>query len=1504
MKKCKKVLALVLALLMLVSAVSVGFSSFAANGKSLYTGESIKNSMNAVDEFELNSGQYATMILDFADKTLAELNIKPITIPTINVGIQMGSIDELIGTIQAIARLKETNASFLGNAANLNFTYFTADPESITRRPITTTKDEAIISAFVGFLSDSANANIIKGVIKDGTNSLNLNSIINGFIPDEFKNLDVVGMIKEGVFGSKDASFDDGIADLITSILNGLDLEMLDGYSFTKTDSIYLTIDKVVRALTKWAVKQLQDDAWNIEENVLSALPTFKEDYPFVDLSGLKRVEWTWEGDGCATFTPGTPSTYLVYHINNLIGHIVERVFPEFAKQYTWTTDKSTNSLSTLDDNIAKAAEYADKKLNGGTFTAEDLAGLDSTAKRKAYAMVLADAMLKMFFPGIKVDKEDIKNGCICKLAVQALNEFFAYYIPEEFIDDLYIYKITDTGTEISFNSSAYPESTCKTLYKQMAAKALSKFLSGYFPVFTDGNWSGDIDQVAKVMLSYFLNTVCKAGDPTTGAGTGALGTVSSTESAYTAIDRIIFSYTNGSYVEGASSSGGRNKSGILPKGILPSAYNTTLKLKNLIFDSVENLSVGSLLGLLVPNSGSTTEMNEPLFPKLATWEIIRIINVIFPGTWTSKTDSLDTLITKDNLANMLYNILTGLKEDYHVKPGIRLACFALGLSTPQKRGVADVSLTKLNRSAYEAIGNVIPATSTTIPDGYYIKIDNTTKGINTGFRNGGNLSDAPVPDDLYKIYVKSVVCENDSKVQIQDKTSYIDDNSSDTWSIGGSLSKTNEVLSILVTYQISLETNNRFGPEQQTRLYVFAGMPASTTLESGTVNVKVPNAIYGSPSMINNAVGLISTDNASSTVTAAAKDYSTYPSALTSAGITISATDPGSPSSTSDKPFNPVSISVPGTVNMENYYGSYSMTYTMKSKDPSVEGSDYANAASANINLVLFDDAGLPSLFNSYNSMDLQKKDFMDEETNDETLWNAFQTQMINSSLLINSPTSSGKTAPADLKAAFAAQAEALKSAYNKLAKTSNVDYSAELTQRIETYSDGNEADGVRAKFTMWDYTPVSYARFSSSMSTVKEYKQKGETSSVKLEEALRYNEAMSKRLFTSTKTNASKAAALQNLKDLLAQFDKSKYNEEVYTPASYEAIIKAIDDATAAAGPNNMALDGTAGAARTSDYADARAAILKANNLLTETPLDVAALNTLVKQIKSGSKFYNNEFDNMYYTDESWAVLEKALNDADVAINDPFAFIAAAGDKPTEAEIATAQDKLGDYVTTLEEALAGLVKYKSVLELKNPDEPGFVTFKEGQKLIIGSVVIDADNYVILPYGQASDANNLALKFRMSSNTSHYTKDANGKWNTYSTGDTLTTYNFKLQKQPVASGTGTAAPIGNLTTGHAIKITDANGNNKYYTIAITGAPTGQVNEGNWNDGTSITAVKKLLPNIIANIGMSTYATKNQQRLLACDLNGDGKVDITDMVLLKKWENTNDNYEPYHAPFS
>jgi len=1481
MKKCKKVLALVLALVMLLSAACVGLSASATNVKNLYTGSALSGKMNSVDEYELTNEQYASIILDFVDKTLANANIPVMTIPLtsgLRIQINAKDINGINRTIIDLNALIDKASSFLGDIAKLDFSAFST---STARDGKTSASDVRFITALVSFLSTKVNYEAIGKLVRKGlgtgSGQLNPGSIVNGFIPDNVKEItnDIVGFLKKTLFNDANASFDANIASMVTELINGLGLEMLEGYTFESTDSIYSTIDKIVRVLTKWVIKNIQADTWDFKGMILNAMPNFETEYPFVNLDGITEINWDWEADGMGKkFVAGTASTYIVYHINNLLGEVVSKVFPEFnsfkgslgggiSSTAGWKKDNSTNSLNTLNQNIAKAAQYADIKLNGGTFTDEEAAAL--TNPTKTYAMVLADAIIKMFFPGIKVEKQDIVNGNIAILAVEALNEFNSYYIPENILTDLYTYN--ETGTVL--NRTKYTESYCQGLYKNMLAAMIAKFTSGYFPVsFSNKN---NLDAVLKDIVKYFMNTVAKAGT----LSEGALGTISNSDTVYTAVDRIIFSLnTSGSYVEGASSNGGRNKTGILPQGVLPASYNTSKKLVDHLFNCVEGLNVGDLLKILVPNS-SGTEMTTALFPNLVSYEIIRIINVLFPATWTSKTGSLDALLTNENLGNILEKILQQLNINYHIYPALKLVSSLMGLSSAQTRGEAAISLanevTAGDTTVYPNIQPIINSSSTTVPSGYYLKVENTSKGINGGYHsNTGN----EIQYEPYKLKVVSIVCENQSGVKVNNASeANIASADSQAFSISGTATL-NTMLSFRVTFKMSEEMGRNYGDPQEARIYVYYGNPSMASGTSNSVTVSIPSVIYGTPSMFNNAVGYYRTNNAAATYSGAAED-SVFPKALTDAGFTFSASGSGTPETTANTQFNPFSVSVPSTVDINDYAGTYNITYNLKTIDTSNSDASYSGNTAINTKWVLFDDAGLEGLVSQYTGMDLQAADF-----SNTALWNAFAAELNKAEVMLNNPGATATT-PAALKAAFAAEVETLTAAYEALAESSTADYTELLKARLVEYADGDAENNIRPKYTRWDYATVGYTRYAKSLSAVRNYYNNKEKSSVKVTEALRYNEAMAKTnvLFPDAATDTSKAAALNNLKSVYNTFNayRANYNPTNYTPESTEAILEALDQGASVIG--GTGLDGTS-EPKVSDYADARNDILAALNKLIAQPLNISALYSKVNAAKEQ---YN---DNMYYTDDAWNVYEKALDAANTVINDPLSLLPK---DYTAADVASVNAQItSQYIPNLESAIQVLQANPYVSSLSGMQK-GAVAYDFGKKIVAGARVINASDYIIVaPGAKYSDLNKL---FEFSKNTSRYTKDAEGNWNTYcSVEDTPT---FKVYK---ANGSVQSSAGARLRTGWTVEVSAPSaGISNTYTIVVTGSSY-DTNPNPTTFTKSRDTLATILPNVIANVGVDTFT---DAQILSCDLNSDGRVDNTDLVLLKMWQNG--TYVPYNT---
>ena len=1469
MKKSKKILALILSLIMMMSAASLGLVGSAVSSKSTYTGTAL-GSLNSADQYELSDEQNISMILDYADKMLGELNLMKTTIAvsSIKVDIDLTSLNGVNKTLIGLNEKLGSLSSFIGDLADLKLTMFTAN----TYRDGTGARDVAMIQAFLSFLSNSTNAGMIKKLVQKGlgtgSGQLNPGSIVSGFLPANVTDItnDIVGFLKETLFKDRNAKFDTEIPNLIMDMINNLGVEALKDFKVTTSSTIYSLIDSAARSLINWVIEQVKLGAdgvfgADIKSLILTALPTFEQDYPFVDLDGIKNISWNWSAQGMGSaFSTSNTSSWLAYQVNDFVGMLVNNVLPEF--KGSWTADHSTNSLATLDSNIAKLAKYVNEKVNPTSI-------LDSntTYSTKTYAMVLANFVIKMFLPALSVSEQDIIDGNVCKLAVQALNELMCYYLPEKALSDLYLtngdgtYKLDADGNMQL--SSKYTETYCKTAYKSMIAEVAAQFLSGYFPIkFTN---TSSFDTVLKDAGAYFVNDVAA----------GALGTVGSSETIYTAFDRLILSVnSSGSYIEGASSSGGRNTSGIMPQNFLPSAYNTTKKVVDQLFTSIENLSLGGIIKLLVPNT-ATADMNTALLPNVLTLTVIRVVNKLFPGTWTQKTTSLDALITNANLGTILYSIMTNFSYSNHICPVVKLLNAMLGLSSSQKKGEADVSLAKATTSAdgatvYVSAEPVIYSSSTTLPSGYFLKIENTSSGINSGYSSADGTN---YQDSLYQLRVNSVVCENSSTVKVSGLTStnaIIDSGAS----IGLALSGTcplNTTLQFLVTYQMSNENGRSYGDVQQSRIYVYYGSRTTTTLTSNTVSVTVPTKIYASPNTLARTLGSSRTSNLESGYSATA-ETSTMPTALTNAGYKITPSSVGKPASTTDEYFNLFSVSYKMTTEqLKAISGNYTIKYEIQTKDTAAEGSAYGTAKSTNIALTLFYDNGLTALVDKYLNLDLQSGEF-----SSQAQFNAFMSELRTAYAMVYNPGSTATTVSA-LESAFAAECSKLETAYNKLLLYQVSDAVANLKQRITEYSTGTE-DAV-AKYRIYDYTPVSWKRYSSTMSTIKRYFNTGVTSSLKINEALRINDVMANRLVLRSKVSgdSSKNSAFNNLKAVYNTYSNilSNSSDVTYTTKSKEALQTAIAKAA-----DIIAVPDTY---KASDFSDARSAILAGVHELTVQPLDV---QTLEQTIDESTTTYN---DNAPYTDEAWEKFLAAVGDATDIVENPFNYINSATDS---AEIAKGNEKVDELKSALDAAVEQLKANPFISELvtkTNESERnyGFVYDDSVKTIHAGKYKIQNDGYIIVPFGtKGNDLKNMNY-FTLTSNESKYFND---EGEPLKEGDTPMKYQTPYTAAAcINPSTGRAVTTAAVRAGNLYQITWENGQTSSYNVIMANNPADTASATSKTKFVAaMNVVGQKLPQVLKGELADSEATAST--ILACDVNGDGKVDNTDLVLYKMYK--------------
>lgn len=1469
MKKSKKILALIMSLIMLMSATSVGLVANAASSKSTYTGTAL-GSLNSADKYNLTNEQYVSALFDFADNMLVDLNLMhtAVAIGSVKIDVDLTSLNGINRTITGVYAKLGMLSSFIGDLANetsgIQLGMFSAN----TYRDGTGARDVALMGAFVSFLSNSNNANIVKKLIQKGLGGDGVDiGMVSNFLPASVTDItdDIVGFLKETLFKDRNAKFDTEISNMLMDLVNNLNFAPLAEFKITSNSSIYSLIDSAARSAINWALKQCRlgpdgEFKTSVKDAILKLLPTFETDYPFVNLDGFNNLSWDWSAHGAGTaFSTSNTKSWLVYQVNDFLGMILSNVLPEFTG---WKADNSTSSLTTFDENIAKLAKYANDKLN----PEDSVLDSSKTYSTKVYAMVLANFVIKMFLPSLSVSDSDILAGNVCKLAVQALNEFMSYYMPENVLNDLYEmngnnYALDDKGhLKVS---SAYTETKCKTVYKQQLAQIAAQFTSAYFPVtFRDKT---SFDTVLYDLGAYFVNDVAES----------ALGTVGASESIYTAFDRIVLSInSSGGYINGASSSGGRNTSGILPQGTLPSAYNTSKKVIDLLFSAIENLSLGSALKLLVPNT-SNTEMTKAVLPNLLSLEAIRIVNKLFPGTWTKATESLDALITNENLGNILYSIMTNLSLTNHIYPLAKAACTLLGLTSSQKKGDANVSLAKSDKDADGAtiyISESVPVIynkSNTLPGGYFLKIENTSSGINAGYSRADR---SQYQDSLYNLKVNSVTCENVSTVKVEALTSsnsIIASGANVGLAISGSC-PLGTTLQFLVKYQMSNENGTTYSDEQEARMYVYYGSRTTTSLSSNGVTVEVPTKVYASPSTLTNTLADVYAGSAENVYTMSA-ETSVAPKALTDKGYEIKFTNPGAPTNTSANKKKYSMFSVSNSVKPENYStlsGTYSINYNVQTRDSSVADSAFGAAKSTTISLVLFNDFGLASLVNQYMNLDLQSVEF-----SSATQLKSFLNELAKAYAMVYNPSATA-TGVSALESAFKAEAQALETAYNKVLVYQVSDAVTNLKQRIEEYSTGTEEQV--AKYRSFDYTPVSWARYSSTMSTLKGDLNSGVTSSLVINEHLRYNVVTANRLVLKSAVagDSSKTSARKNLQTVYDTYSNILNNNSgvTYTTTSKEALEKAL--ATAAdvlAVPDSY---------KASDMSDARSDILAGVNELTVQPLTVAALESA---IDDAEKTYN---DNSPYTDEAWEAYLKALSSAQDIVDNPYNYVPA---DPTSAQIAEGNAKVNELKTALADAIQYLTDHPFISDLVSKQyttgvDYGHVYGESANKIVAGKYTLDNNNYIIAPYGITGNELKNMTFFELTSNKSRYFNDEGGK---LKEGDIPKTYTSTFTSATCYNDRGSAA-TGAVRSGYTFVIKWSNGSTTTYNIVVAANPTKSSVSNSQYTRNGINLVGQYLPQVLN--GTLAEAKVTPELILACDINGDGEVDNTDLVCYNLYE--------------
>ena len=637
MKKMKRLLAIILASLLILSSATAATSAYQA-----YTDEALTK-YDFTDSPVLTTEQYASMILDYADKELAKLNFKK-DLPVIGT-LDATSINNALSSVYTIGN-KKAILNLADDAKHLKV-------DMLKDRRRGSHPDVDVIKSVLEFLGKDDNRNIIKKVVAGG---LGNNRV-------------------------KDVGLDLGVANSFVKIDLNVEVmlrELIWGLAYPNTAyNSSTTVDTMVQTIIQNAlagVKEIPESVRNLVDlNSTKSTYDFIEDllqtaYNDIAVPMLNDQTMKWLGQEIDKDTTGTlaglfnrdfrVSTYtvpanstLVAELNNIAGGIVNGLL----KNYNgWVSGDN----SKLTDNVVAVARYILKETGGYFFpdwqkhiaTPEEI---DAMSKEELIAYIARSVINASV--GYMYIPEDVTT--VVGVAWEAVRQLMAQFLPER-------------------DYSGYPKTV------QGILDMLADYVAYNVNPGIDLN-AGDL----KKALTYgdgmdkMLTTAVKwlAAEPQN--YTGLLPTTAiDTSDGWKALDDIIFK--------------------LLDKSILPAKFansGSETILKDIVYSILNGLLVDQDLtcisDLFVKNESGAfaTQTLKQSIVRLVT----DILNAILPGAiGTTYYPSLDAILKRETLGQIVYDLLGSLNSnrDNLVPPIVNIVAQVMGLSAKSKFGRMEFS--------------------------------------------------------------------------------------------------------------------------------------------------------------------------------------------------------------------------------------------------------------------------------------------------------------------------------------------------------------------------------------------------------------------------------------------------------------------------------------------------------------------------------------------------------------------------------------------------------------------------------------------------------------------------------------------------------------------------------------------------------------------------------------------------------------------------------------------
>ena len=640
----KRLLAIILASLLILSSATAAASAYQA-----YKDDALTK-YDFTDTAVLTTEQYASALLDYADKELKKANI------TMDLSI-LGKLDatSIDNALSSVYKLINGNKIILWMAGDLN----SVNVDAIKSPRRSNTTDVAVIKALLQFLAD--NKGIVKKVVVGGVGKYKRDGGVSLGVANSFVKVDlnVEVMLREMIWGLAYPNTEYNSSNNIDSMLQVIIQNALAGVKeipesvrnlvdLNSTKSTYDFIEDLLQtAYNDIAVPMLNDQTmkWLGQEIDKDTTGT---------LAGLFNRDFR-----VSAYTVPAGST-LVAELNNIAGGIVNGLL----KNYNgWVSGDN----SKLTDNVVAVARYILKETGDYFFsdwqkhiaTAEEI---DAMSKEELIAY-LARSIINASV-GYMYIPEDVTT--VVGVAWEAVKQLMAQFLPER-------------------DYSGYPKTV------QGILDMLADFVAYNVNPGIDLN-AGDL----KKALNYgdgmdkMLTTAVQWLDADPQYYTGLLpSTAIDTSDGWKALDDIFFK--------------------LLDKSVLPAKFansGSETILKDIVYSILNGLLVDQDLtcisDLFVKNESGVfaSQTLKQSIVRLVT----DILNAVLPGTVTKTYGSLNEIVSNSELGSIVENLLGSLNsnKDKLVPPIVNIVAQVMKLTDKAKFKEMEIAGSKRIKNSSE----------------------------------------------------------------------------------------------------------------------------------------------------------------------------------------------------------------------------------------------------------------------------------------------------------------------------------------------------------------------------------------------------------------------------------------------------------------------------------------------------------------------------------------------------------------------------------------------------------------------------------------------------------------------------------------------------------------------------------------------------------------------------------------------------------------------------------